>query len=94
MDTTHMLSNFRTSISDDEAQFECHALAQHWRPGEGRTPEVGGERSYLMGNRYKGTLIKGADGLWRIERFELWCVWSQGDVGVWDQKSWREGGRK
>ncbi|KAI5365830.1 Putative NTF2-like domain superfamily, SnoaL-like domain-containing protein [Septoria linicola] len=44
MDTTHMLSNFRTRILEagtgegegdgGKAEMECYALAQHWRTGE------------------------------------------------------------
>lgn len=80
MDTTHTLSNFRTKISSDgkKAHLTCYTYAQHFRPGEGRPYQKG--NGFLMGNRYEGDLVLDeAEGVWRFERFVLWCVWSQGD---------------
>ncbi|KAF7198374.1 hypothetical protein HII31_00113 [Pseudocercospora fuligena] len=96
-DTTHMLSNFRTQLSEDgkTAKLTCYALAQHWRPGQGQSWVFG--NCYLMGNRYDGELVKGDDGLWRFKTFVIACTWSQGDAAVMsksDQQKTEESVRK
>ncbi|KAK4499064.1 hypothetical protein PRZ48_009576 [Zasmidium cellare] len=85
MDTTHTLSNFRTKISSDgkSAHLTCYTYAQHFRPGQGQPHAFG--NGFLMGNRYEGDLVLDeSGGIWRFERFVLWCVWSQGDFGEFE----------
>lgn len=86
MDTTHTLSNFRTKIFLDgkAAHLTCYTYAQHFRPGHGQPHQH--NNGFLMGNRYEGDLVLNEEeGIWRFERFVLWCVWSQGDFGVFKE---------
>jgi hypothetical protein len=80
LDSSHHVSNFRVNIAGDSATLTCYALAQHFRTGQGPSPE---HRSYfLMGNRYQADLVRGGDGDWRIRRLVVKCAWSEGDIGV------------
>lgn len=83
LDTTHQLSNFRVNVTgeEDKATLTCHALAQHFRAGQGAStaPEHGAY--FLMGNRYQSELVRDGQD-WRIEKLVIKCVWSQGDVSV------------
>lgn len=82
MDTMHSVSNFRVEIheSGEEAELNCYAQAQHLRKGEGLA--VGKDDYFLMGNRYRVTLVKDREGGWRIRRKVITPVWFVGDVGV------------
>lgn len=90
MDTTHMLSNFRTQITSDDkttAHLTCYALAQHWRPGQGRSYAFGDRM--LMNNRYEGELaLDKEDGLWKLKTLTIRPIWTEGDFGVFDMGSW------
>jgi len=81
LDTMHQLSNFRINIAEDgvTAGITFDSLAQHYRPGEGRTP---GTKMFLMGNRLSGQVKRGDDGLWRIKNLTLRCRWHDGDIGI------------
>lgn len=86
MDTTHTLSNFRTKMSSNgkTAHLTCYTYAQHFRPGQGQPHQHA--NGFLMGNQYEGDLVWDEEGgIWRFERFVLWCVWSQGDFGVFEE---------
>ena len=87
MTTTHMTSNHRTRISEDgkTAYLTCYALAQHWRPGQGRSFAFGS--NFLMGNRYEAELIFDGE-LWKFTRLVIRPQWTQGDFGVFDLDSW------
>ncbi|KAF2168446.1 hypothetical protein M409DRAFT_53125 [Zasmidium cellare ATCC 36951] len=91
MDTTHMLSNFRTSISDNgfTGTVTCYALAQHWRPGQGRSFAF--ESRFLMGNQYEGEVVRDeseGQGVWRLRKLVIRTMWTEGDFGVFDPASW------
>lgn len=79
LDTTHMTSNFRVSVVGDTAQLSCYALASHFRPGQGPSPEH--HKGFTMANRYTTELVRD-DGAWRIRHMVINCTWSDGDIGV------------
>lgn len=83
MDTGHHVSNVRVKLTDngEKADVTCYVLAQHCRPGEGPSPKF--EMHLAMGSRYSAVVVKdNSDGLWKIEKAELHCLWSEGDLGV------------
>lgn len=87
MDTTHMLQNFRTTVSADggSAHLTCYVLAHHWRPGHGRSYAFAG--CFTMGNRFECELVL-EGGLWRMKTFIIRPQWTEGDFGVFDMDSW------
>ena len=76
LDTLHQLTNFRVDIRGDTAALTCMTLAQHFRAGEGPTPDKVG---YLMGNRFNAQLKKEEEGFWRVSNLAIRCQWAQGD---------------
>ncbi|KAF5012499.1 hypothetical protein FDECE_1452 [Fusarium decemcellulare] len=82
LDTTHMVSNVRIDVKDgaDTAALTAHALAQHYRKGEGRNPQAS---RFLTGSLYNVDLVKDkSEGLWKITRFELNVIWNEGDPSI------------
>ena len=85
MGSSHHLSNFRLKLNGDETEAEvtCHALAQHFRPGEGLDPS---KRDYLLfGNIYHADVVKDGpeeNALWKIKRIGMYALWCEGDTGV------------
>jgi len=82
LDTTHFVTNVRVEVKDgaDTATATAHALAQHYRRGEGRDPKA---PRYLTGNMYFVELAKdGSDGLWKIKNFDLKVIWREGDPSI------------
>ena len=77
-----MISNVRVDVKDgaDTASLTAYALAQHCPPGKGKEPDAS---KYLAGGEYCIDLIKDeADGLWKIKKWVLNVIWSQGDASV------------
>jgi len=82
MDTTHMISNVRVDVKDgaDTASLTAYALAQHCPPGRGKEPDG---PKYLVGGEYWIDLIRDdGDGLWKIKKWVLKVIWTQGDASV------------
>lgn len=81
MDTTHITSSVRINIKDARAAYlTCTAFAQHCAPGKGAEPD---QPKFGTGSRYFVDVVRGAeDGVWRIERFAMKIVWTQGDASV------------
>jgi hypothetical protein len=85
MDSSHHLSNFRVKLNSEqtEAEVMCHALAQHFRGGDGSNPS---KPEYLLfGNIYYADVVKdgqGDDALWKIKRIGMHNLWCEGDIGV------------
>jgi hypothetical protein len=82
MDTTHMISNVRVDVKDgaSTAYLTANALAQHCPPGKGE--ELDGPK-YLAASRYFIDLVKDeSDGLWKIKKWAMKIVWTQGDASV------------
>ena len=84
LDTTHSVSNVRVDLKDgaNTAKLTAHALAQHYRKGDGRNPKA---TRYLTGNMYWVDLVKESDGLWKMTKLEIKVVWGEGDPSVFGQ---------
>jgi hypothetical protein len=85
MDTTHMPTNVRIELKDgaSDAKLTAYALAQHAAPGTGPKED---SPKYLTGCRYYLDLVK-KDGLWKISKFRMRVVWTQGDAAVMQSTS-------
>ncbi|KAJ5815221.1 hypothetical protein N7474_006998 [Penicillium riverlandense] len=82
MDTTHMTSNIRVNHKEGEetASMTCYTLAQHCPPGRGKEPDG---PKYLAAGEYEMDLVfDKADGLWKIQKWVLDIIWTQGDHSV------------
>ncbi|WP_063798141.1 nuclear transport factor 2 family protein [Streptomyces sp. 150FB] len=79
LDTSHVISNIRTTVDGDTANVRCYAMAQHFPPGEGPRPER--TRQALMMNRYDADLVRD-DKIWRIRRLTIDSAWFSGDPTV------------
>ena len=82
LDTTHSVSNVRVEVKDgaNTAKMTAHAIAMHYRRGEGQNPKA----SFLMtGNMYFLDVAKDeSDGLWKIKKLDLRVNWFNGDLSV------------
>ena len=82
LDTTHLVSNVRLDFKDgaDTAKVTSHALAQHYRKGDGGNPKA---LRFLTGNMYWVDLARDkSDGLWKMTRFEMKVIWCEGDASI------------
>ncbi|KAJ5216382.1 uncharacterized protein N7498_002789 [Penicillium cinerascens] len=82
MDTTHMISNVRVNHNEgeDTASLTAYALAQHCPPGRGKEPDG---PKYISGGEYAVDLVKDlGDGMWKIKKWVLDVIWTQGDRSV------------
>lgn len=79
LDTTHCATNIRCIVNGDTADLSCCVLAQHFRGGEGPSPEF--QDYYLFGNQYKATVVREGD-LWRVNRLTITPAWTQGNPDV------------
>jgi hypothetical protein len=87
MDTTHMISNVRVDIKEgaDTASLTSYVVAQHCLPGTGRDPN---SPKYLVGAEYFTDLVRDdTDGLWKIKKWVVDTIWSQGDASVMPKPS-------
>ncbi|KAL6245301.1 hypothetical protein RBB50_008076 [Rhinocladiella similis] len=79
LDTTHSATNVRCTVTGDSADLTTCVLAQHFRGGEGPSPEF--QDYYFFGNQYKTTLVRAGD-LWRVKTLEITPAWTQGNPDV------------
>jgi hypothetical protein len=82
MDTTHMVSNVRVDVKygASTSSLTAYALAQHCPPGKGVEP---GSPKFLTASEYFVDLVKdNSDGLWKIKKFTMKIIWTQGDASV------------
>ncbi|MDO0925057.1 nuclear transport factor 2 family protein [Streptomyces sp. TG1A-8] len=79
LDTSHTISNVRTTVNGDAATLKCYAMAQHFLPGEGPKPDR--TRQALMMNRYDADLVRDGEQ-WRISRLTIDSAWFSGDPSV------------
>ncbi|KAF4962265.1 hypothetical protein FSARC_9654 [Fusarium sarcochroum] len=85
LDTTHMVSNVRIDLKDgsDTAKFTAHALARHYRKGEGKNPKA---PRFLTGNIYFVDVARDeSDGVWKMKKLEIKMVWCEGDASLLGQ---------
>lgn len=82
LDTTHFLSNVRLNLSpcETKASITASALAQHFRAGEGNTPNTA---HLTSGSLYFVDVAKDdKDGLWKIKSWRMKLIWTEGDWAV------------
>ncbi|KAK9364976.1 hypothetical protein V1509DRAFT_634657 [Lipomyces kononenkoae] len=87
MDTSHTVSNVRVDVKPGAttASLTAYALAQHCPPGKGTDPNG---PKYLTSSRYFLDLVKDeSDGLWKIKKFMMKVIWTQGDRSVMQRSS-------
>ncbi|GAA0228171.1 nuclear transport factor 2 family protein [Cryptosporangium japonicum] len=76
LDSSHSISNVRSTVDGDTATVHAYAQAQHFKPGVGSDPTV--TRHALMMNRYTATMVR--DGAaWRIKQLDIANAWFDGD---------------
>ncbi|PWY81749.1 hypothetical protein BO94DRAFT_148728 [Aspergillus sclerotioniger CBS 115572] len=83
LDTTHFINNVRVSLvegASNKATITASALAQHYRAGEGNKPGatrlMSGALYFLDVEKHEG------DGLWKVRKWVMKLVWTEGDWGV------------
>ena len=74
LDTTHVVTNPRITLSGDTAKLYAIMEAQHLPPADH-------SRHCLMKNRYDADLVRTSDG-WRIRKLVITGVWFTGDPGI------------
>lgn len=79
LDTTHMATNIRCAVNGDSADLTCCVLAQHFRFGQGPSPEF--QDYYLFGNQYKASIVRDGD-LWKASKLRISPAWTQGNPEV------------
>ena len=79
LDTTHSATNIRCTVKGDVAELTSCVLAQHFRKGQGPSPEF--QDYYLFGNHYKADIVREGD-LWRIKKLSIAPGWTQGNPEV------------
>jgi hypothetical protein len=79
LDTTHSATNIRCSVDGDKAELSSCILAQHFRGGQGPSPEF---QDYMfMGNQYNCDIVR-AGSVWKIKRVLITPLWSYGNPDV------------
>lgn len=79
LDTSHVITNIRSTVDGDAAKAHCYAMAQHFPPGDGPRPDR--TRQALMMNRYDADLVRDGEA-WRISRLTIDSAWFSGDPTV------------
>lgn len=79
LDTSHTVSNPRTTVDGDTATLDAQVMAQHYPPGQGSRADVTAHALFM--NRCKADLVR--DGAtWRMRRLVIDNVWFEGDLTV------------
>ena len=79
LDTTHSATNIRCTVDGDTAQLTTCVLAQHFRKGQGPSPEF--QDYYFFGNHYNVDIVREGE-LWRIKKVTIAPGWTQGNPDV------------
>ncbi|KAF2825531.1 hypothetical protein CC86DRAFT_419585 [Ophiobolus disseminans] len=81
--TSHVLSNIRIELADDNAEtahLTTTGLTHHMRPDDALDKQ---DASYTCSCQYNVDLIKdGSDGLWKIKKWEVKVIWTTGDPTI------------
>jgi ketosteroid isomerase-like protein len=79
LDTSHSITNLRTTVDGDTATAHCYVEAQHFPAGDGPRPDR--TTHALLMNRLDATLLR--DGTnWRITHLTIDNLWFEGDPKV------------
>lgn len=82
LDTTYFITNTRISMENgaNAAVLTAYALAQHYKTGEGFTPDA---KRLLSGSMYQIDVVKDEkDGLWKMKEWAMKIVWVEGDMSI------------
>lgn len=79
LDTTHSATNIRCTVQGDSAELTTCVLAQHFRRGEGPSPEF--QDHYLFGNQYAAQIVRDGE-FWKIKRLTITPAWVVGNPDV------------
>ena len=79
LDTTHSATNIRCTVDGDIATLKAVILAQHFRLGEGPSPDH--QDYFFIANKYDATIIRDGD-VWRMNCLTITPAWSQGNPEV------------
>ena len=79
LDTSHSVTNARTTVDGDEAVLTAYANAVHFLPGTG--PDHRRTEHAQMMNRYTAQLVR-SEGAWRIRHLSIDNAWFSGDPQV------------
>ena len=74
LDTTHVVTNPRVTVTGDGATLDAILEAQHFPPGDH-------SRHCLMKNRYRTELAR-EDGVWKLRHVVVTGMWVTGDPKV------------
>ena len=82
MATTHITSNIRIDVKDgaDTASLGAFVMAQHCPPGKGL--EADGPKFLAGGEYHLDLVLDKTDGLWKVKKWVLDLIWTQGDASV------------
>jgi hypothetical protein len=79
LDTSHSVTNARTTVDGDEATLTAYAHAVHFLPGTG--PDHRRTEKAEMMNRYTTRLVR-QDGTWLIRHLSIDNLWFAGDPQI------------
>ena len=79
LDTTHSATNIRCTVDGDKADLSCCILAQHFKAGQGPSPEF--QDYWFNGNQYSCNIVRDGE-LWRISKVLITPVWTFGNPDV------------
>ena len=79
LDTTHSATNIRCFVTGDTAELTCCVLAQHFRGGEGPSPQF--QDFSFWGNEYKATIVR-AGNVWKANNIIITPTWTFGKPDV------------
>jgi hypothetical protein len=79
LDTTHSATNIRCAVKDDEGWLTSCVLAQHFRGGQGPTPDF--QEYYLFGNQYECKVVRDGEH-WKMSEVKISPAWVQGNPDV------------
>lgn len=82
LDTMHTISNIRIDVKDgaNTARLSAFALAQHCPLGRGVEPD--GPKFVGAGEYIIDLVLDKADNLWKVKKWVLDLIWTQGDPSV------------
>lgn len=79
LDTTHSATNVRCTVDGDRANLSCCVLAQHFKGGQGPSPEF--QDYWFNGNQYKCDIVRDGE-LWKISKVLITPAWTLGNPDV------------
>lgn len=79
LDTTHCATNIRCTVNGDFADLTCCVLAQHFRKGEGPSPDY--QEFCQNGNQYVAKIVREGE-VWKVSNLVITPAWTLGNPDV------------